>query len=263
MDYVLSVKNLKKVYFPDILALNGISLDIKEGEFVSIIGPSGCGKTTLLKAVAGIEDYQDGEILYRGKRVFCDCEWNRSVIYQDIRVFPWMTAKENIVFALKNKSLKAEEVSEISGRWMKLMKIDEYADKLPKEMSKGMEQKVGVCRVLACEPDLILCDEPFSALDWTTREFLQIEILRYWIEKKKTVIFVTHNVSEAVYLAQKVICLTARPGIIKEVVPIELKMERWEISRDDPKLLDISRYVAGLIEKDIEKSLKVEKEVGY
>ena len=113
MDYVLSVKNLKKVYFPDILALNGVSLDIQSGEFVSIIGPSGCGKTTLLKAIAGIEDYQGGEILYRGKKVFCNCEWNRSVIYQDIRIFPWMTAKENILFALNNKGLKGKEALEI------------------------------------------------------------------------------------------------------------------------------------------------------
>ncbi len=263
MAHVLSVRNMKKVYFPDILALNGISLDIEEGDFVSIIGPSGCGKTTLLKAIAGIEDYQGGEILYRGKKIYCDCEWNRSVIYQDIRIFPWMTARENILFALKTKGLAKNEVLTTADRWMKLMKIDEYADKLPKEMSKGMEQKVGVCRVLACEPDVILCDEPFSALDWTNREFLQIEILRYWVEKKRTVIFVTHNVLEAVYLGQKIICLTARPGVIKEVVPVDLKKERWDISRDDPKLLEISRYVAGLIEKDIEKSLEVEKEVGY
>jgi len=130
-------------------------------------------------------------------------------------------------------------------------------------MSAGMRQKVGVCRVLASDPDLVLCDEPFSALDWTTREFLQWEILEYWQKNKKSVLFVTHNVMEAVYLAQRVVCMTARPGVVKEIVEIDLDRARWNVPRDSKKVLEASRYVARLIEEEVAKASQMERELGY
>ncbi|MBI5167177.1 MAG: ABC transporter ATP-binding protein [candidate division NC10 bacterium] len=236
---------------------------MREGEFVSIIGPSGCGKTTLLKILAGIEDYQEGEVYFEGNRIFSNSDWRRSVIYQDIRLFPWMTARENIYFALENKDLGRKEAREVAERWMRVMEIDGFADNYPAQMSAGMRQKVGVCRVLASDPDLVLCDEPFSALDWTTREFLQWEILEYWQKNKKSVLFVTHNVMEAVYLAQRVVCMTARPGVVKEIVEIDLDRARWNVPRDSKKVLEASRYVARLIEEEVAKASQMERELGY
>ncbi len=262
-DAFLSVKDLRKIYPPDILALDGLDFQIRQGEFVSVIGPSGCGKTTLLKILAGIEGYQKGDVYFEGKRILGNPDWRRSVIYQDIRLFPWMTALENVLFALENKGLGRKEAIEVARKWTRVMEIDGFANHYPAQMSAGMKQKVGVCRVLASDPDLILCDEPFSALDWTTREFLQREILSYWHEKRKTVLFVTHNVSEAVYLAQRVICMTARPGIVKETVRINLDKERWNVPRDSKEVLEASRYVARLIEDEVARASLMERELGY
>jgi ABC-type nitrate/sulfonate/bicarbonate transport system ATPase subunit len=260
----LRIEHLKKVYPPDILALENFDFRMKEGEFVSMIGPSGCGKTTLLKIIAGIEDYQEGEVLFKGVRILNHKDWNRCVIYQDIRLFPWMTATENICFVLENRGYKKREAKEIAFQWMKKMGIDEYGGRYPAEMSAGIKQKVGVCRVLAMDPEFILCDEPFSDLDWVNREFLQKEILRYWYENKKTVLFVTHNVEEAVYLAQRVVCMTARPGSIKGDIKIPLPEEgRWEILRSSKQVLESSHYVASFIDKEIEEAKRQEREMGY
>jgi NitT/TauT family transport system ATP-binding protein len=260
---ILQATEVTKVYPPDIWALDRVSLEIREGRFVSLIGPSGCGKTTFLKIAAGIETYQEGEVLFEGEKVFFDCDWNRSVIYQDIRLFPWMTAAENIYFALENKGLSREEAEGVGERWIQSLGIDDFATKYPGEISQGQKQMVGVARVLALDPTLVLCDEPFSSLDWSTRAYLQIELLKYWYENEKTVLFVTHDIEEAVYLSQEVICMSARPGKIKEVVKVDLPKKRWEIARNDPKVLEYASRVADILAEELEKGKELEREKGY
>jgi len=259
----LSVRNLHKTYPPDIVALKDVSLELAAGTFTAIIGPSGCGKTTLLKIAAGIESYQHGEVLFAGERIAGNTSWKRSVIYQDVRLFPWLTAQANVAFALESKGLPKAEARRQAADWIKRQGLEAHADAYPAELSGGMRQKIGVCRVLANEPELILCDEPFSALDWTARESLQLELLHYWYDQRKTVIFVTHNVEEAVYLAQRVVLMSARPGVIKEIVDVPLPEERWNVRRESPELLEVARYVNNHIADEVRKAKEAELEVGY
>ncbi|MEI6180057.1 MAG: ABC transporter ATP-binding protein [Chloroflexales bacterium] len=259
----LVVRNLHKTYPPDIVALRDVSLALAPGTFTAIIGPSGCGKTTLLKIAAGIETYQHGEVFFAGERIAGNTSWRRSVIYQDIRLFPWLTAQANVVFALESKGLPKAEARRQAAQWIERQGLQPYADAYPAELSGGMRQKIGVCRVLANMPELVLCDEPFSALDWTARESLQLELLRYWYEQRKTVLFVTHNVEEAVYLAQRVVLMSARPGVIKEIVDVPLPEERWSVRRDSPQLLAVAQYVNNHIADEVRKAQAAEQEVGY
>lgn len=261
-DMALSVRNLHKIYPPDIYALQGVNFEMRRGEFTAIIGPSGCGKTTLLRIAAGIETYQHGEVFFESQRVSGTTSWRRSVIYQDIRLFPWLTAQENLVFALESKGVPKFDAKQKAANWIASQGLQAYADAYPSELSAGIRQTIGVCRVLANDPDLILCDEPFSALDWTARESLQMTLLRYWYDQRKTIMFVTHNVEEAVYLAQKVVLMTARPGVIKEVVDIPLPEKRWTVRRDSPQLLDIARYIDNHIAEEVRKAEEVELALG-
>ncbi|MEI7769123.1 MAG: ABC transporter ATP-binding protein [Chloroflexales bacterium] len=259
----LSVRNLHKTYPPDIVALKNVSLELLAGTFTAIIGPSGCGKTTLLKIAAGIERYQHGEVSFAGERIVGNTSWKRSVIYQDVRLFPWLSARDNVAFALESKGLPKAEARRRATEWIARQGLQDHADAYPAELSGGMRQRIGVCRVLANEPELILCDEPFSALDWTARAFLQLELLHYWYDQRKTVLFVTHNVEEAVYLAQRVVLMSARPGVIKEIVDVPLPEERWAVRRDSPQLLEVAQYVNNHIADEVRKAKEAELEVGY
>lgn len=262
-NIVLRAREVTKTYPPDIWALDKVSLDVPEGKFVAMIGPSGCGKTTFLKIAAGLEGYQEGEVIFNGEKVFRTYDWRRSVIYQDIRLFPWMTIGENVYFGLENKGLPRDEVKILGNKWMKLFGVEEFADKYPAEISEGQKQMAGVTRVLALDPLLVLCDEPFSSLDWNTRRYLQTELLKHWFECKKTVLFVTHDVEEAVYLSQEVICMSARPGKIKEVVKVDLPEMRWDVPRDDPRVLKYASHIADILAEELRKGRELEKKEGY
>lgn len=262
-EAVLTAKNLTKVYPPDIWALDKLNLDIRQGKFVSIIGPSGCGKTTFLKIVAGLEGYQEGDVFFDGERVFHNPHWKRAVIFQDVRLFPWMTAKDNVYFALECKGLPKDEVKSIGNKWMKLLGIQEFGDKYPSEISEGQKQMAAMGRVLALDPPLVLCDEPFSSLDWNARRFLQTELLKYWYENKKTVLFVTHDIEEATYLSQEVLCMSARPGRVIEVVKVDLSEKRWEVKRTEPKLLKHASHVSNVLKDELQKGRELEKKEGY
>ncbi|EFO79995.1 ABC transporter-related protein [Oscillochloris trichoides DG-6] len=259
----LSVRHLHKIYPPDIVALYDVNLELPLGEFTAIIGPSGCGKTTLLKIAAGIETYQQGAVAFAGEAIAGNPSWKRSVIYQDVRLFPWLSAQANIAFALESKGIPKAEAQQQAREWIVRQGLEAYADAYPAELSGGTRQKIGVCRVLASQPDLVLCDEPFSALDWNARESLQHDLLHYWYEQRKSVLFVTHNVEEAVYLAQRVVLMSARPGVIKEIVDVPLPDERWTVRRDSPQLLDIARYVNNHIADEVRKAQLLEQELGY
>jgi len=248
---------MRKVYPPDFLALDGFDFELHEGEFVSLIGPNGCGKTTFLKIVTGIEDYQDGILQFDGNDLK-GTDWHRSIIFQEIRLFPWMTIRDNIYFGLTCKGLSKKDAKIVAEKWIKNMRLEKYCDLYPQETSAGTRQIANVARILALGSDLILCDEPFNFLDWKTRNFLQTELLRYWHKTKKTVLFVTHNMEEAVYMSQKVFIMTARPGRVKKIIKVNLPEKRWEIRGDDARFLNIVEKAMGAVGDEIKKSQKMD-----
>jgi NitT/TauT family transport system ATP-binding protein len=224
---ILSIKNLNKTFTKesgeDFTAINDLSLEINEGEFICILGPSGCGKTTLLRIIAGLEKLTTGEIVLNGKSISGPGP-DRGLVFQEFALFPWRTVRKNVEFGLEIKGTDSDEVREISDRYIDLVGLKGFEDFHPGQLSGGMKQRVGIARALANDPAIILMDEPFGALDAQTRNLMQKELLRIWKETKKTVVFITHSVDEAVYLADRIVVLTTRPSNIKKI--FEIKTER-------------------------------------
>ena len=263
MTNIVEAESLKKLYPPDILAIDGFNFEMKSDEFVSLIGPTGCGKTTFLKIIAGFENIQGGKVLFQGKPVKSPAA-NRGVIFQDIRIFPWMTVGQNILFGCKSRGMKPEECKQKLKETMELMQLDnDVLDMYPDRLSMGMRQRTGVARVLANSPDLILLDEPLNALDWVTRDYIQTTILKLWHQTKRPTLFVTHNIPEAVFVAQRVVVMTARPGKEKAVVNIDLPERRWELKRNDDHYLELIKQTSRFVEDELSKAREVEKVVGY
>jgi NitT/TauT family transport system ATP-binding protein len=264
-DLIVDITDVTKVYARgSVHALDFVSLHLKPGEFVSLIGPSGCGKTTLLKTLTGEEDYQSGSVFFQGERIYKNFSWNRAVIYQDIRIFPWMRVNENVYFPLENKGLKKSEAVKVGDEWMDKVGIDKSIRWLyPHELSDGEKQKVSCCRVFALDPAIVLCDEPFSSLDWGTRHALQVELLKYWKEQNKTCIFVTHDIEEAVYLSEKVYCMSARPGRFMEIVDIDIPEDRWTIPRSDPRVVQYTDDITNILIDEIRKAADLDVGIKY
>lgn len=230
MRTVVEVKDLSKVYFDQelektVLALRNIDLEVKEGEFICLIGPSGSGKSTLLNLISGFFSPTKGKILVEGREVEGPGP-DRGVVFQEYTLFPWLTISQNVEFGLKNIGVKREERRERAHYYLKMVGLSDFIDARPFELSGGMKQRVAIARVLALNPEILLMDEPFGALDAQTRQKLQVELLDIWRKDKKTVIFVTHNVDEAVFLADRVVVLTKRPGQIKRDLWIDLQRPR-------------------------------------
>src|ERR1700760_4147870 len=204
----------------DHLALSDISLSVGDGAFVSIVGPSGCGKSTLLYIVGGFIP-ADGEVLVDDRAVDGP-GIERGVVFQEYALFPWLTVRRNILYGLENRDLPAEERDRIADRLIGVIGLDGFEHRYPRELSGGMKQRVALARTLACDPAILLLDEPFGALDAQTREVMQDELLRIWLETRKTVLMITHDVSEAVYLSNRICVMSARPGKIVEGFSIDL-----------------------------------------
>ncbi len=202
-------------------ALSDLSFAVGENEFVGIVGPSGCGKSTLLYIIAGFITPTKGEVLIDHRTVRGPGP-DRGIVFQEYALFPWRTVQDNIKYGLEEKGVPRGEADQIVQKYLRLMGLEGFQHKYPKELSGGMKQRVALARTLAYDPDVLLMDEPFGALDAQTRELQQDELLAIWREKKKTVLFVTHSVEEAVYLSERVVIMTARPGRIKSVVEIAL-----------------------------------------
>ncbi|HWJ78692.1 MAG TPA: ABC transporter ATP-binding protein [Niallia sp.] len=202
--------------------LHDIDLKVKEGEFVTIIGPSGCGKSTLLKAIAGLDTEYKGEILLEDEKV-TGTGSNRGFIFQEPRLFPWHTVEKNIA---GNLSLKNPDVKNTVQNLIKLVRLEGYEKAFPKELSGGMAQRVSIARALLRKPKVLLLDEPFGALDAFTRSHMQEALLNIWQEEKTSMIFVTHDIDEAIYLANKVVIMSAKPGLIQNIIPIDLPFPR-------------------------------------
>ncbi len=206
-------------------AVENVSFDIKDAQFVCIVGPSGCGKSTLLRMIAGLEPISGGEIFVGGKKVTCPSP-SIGFVFQEYTLFPWRTVQKNVEFGLEMKKLPAPEREKIAAKYIDLVGLTKFKDAYPYELSGGMKQRTAIARTLAVNPEVLLMDEPFGALDAQTRNILQEELLDIWSKERKKVLFVTHNVDEAVFLADKVIIMTARPGRIKEIVDIDIPRPR-------------------------------------
>jgi len=225
-------------------ALSGISLAVADSEFVSVLGPSGCGKTTLLRIVAGLETPTSGTISLDGERIAGPSP-RMAMIFQEYSLYPWRTVIDNIEFGLEIRGMTREERKKRAIEYLDLVGLRDFAGRFPYELSGGMRQRVAVARALAIDPAILLMDEPFGALDAQTRNRLQRELLDIWEKTRKTVLFVTHSVDEAVYLSDRIVVLTPRPGRIREIVPIGLPRPR---ERTDVEFARIRRYVLDHVE---------------
>jgi len=206
-------------------ALKAINLDVFEGEFVCLLGPSGCGKSTLLNIVAGFLEPTSGTLIANGKSI-SDPGPDRAMVFQEYALFPWMTVYQNVAFGLEMAGKSRSEIREIVNLWLEKLRLQDFRDRFPKDLSGGMQQRVAIARVLAIDSPMWLMDEPFGALDALTRRQLQNEVLRLWQELGKTILFVTHGIDESVYLATRVVVMTYRPGQIKKIIPINLPRPR-------------------------------------
>jgi sulfonate transport system ATP-binding protein len=200
-------------------ALDGISLDIADNEFVTVVGPSGCGKSTLLNILAGLEEPTEGRALVDGTPVAGPGP-ERGVIFQQYALFPWLTVRQNVEFGLRTNGTPKAERREKAEHFIRLVGLDRFADALPKALSGGMRQRCAIARAYAVNPSILLMDEPFGALDALTRVTLQEQLLDTWSEEKRTVLFITHDVDEAVFLSNRVIVMAARPGRVYDVVEV-------------------------------------------
>jgi len=232
-----------------ILALSDISLDIEPKEFICLLGPSGCGKTTLLRTIGGLEKATSGCIAINNHKV-SGPDPMMAMIFQEYSLFPWRTIRDNIAFGLEIRNVPREEREEAVDTYLSLVGLTEFADSYPYELSGGMRQRVAVARALAINPGILLMDEPFGALDAQTRNMMQRELLDIWEKTKKTIIFVTHSVDEAVFLADRIVVLTPRPGTIRDIIPIDLPRPRDRTSED---FLRIRRFVLSLIDETMAK----------
>ena len=226
-------------------ALVTINLEVEDKEFTCILGPSGCGKTTLLRIIAGLEKSTSGKVIIGGEVVTGPTP-RMAMIFQDYSLFPWRTVLDNIAFGLEVKGIGEEERHNVAAQYLDLVGLSGFGENFPYELSGGMRQRVAVARALAIDPSVLLMDEPFGALDAQNRNMLQKQLLEIWDKTKKTILFVTHSVDEAVFMADRIIVLTSRPGTIKEIVPIDLPRPR---DRTSPDFAKVRRYVLGLIDE--------------
>jgi NitT/TauT family transport system ATP-binding protein len=233
----------------EVKALAEVSFSVRDNEFISIIGPSGCGKTTLLKMIDGLLPYDSGRILIDGKQVTAPGP-DRAVVFQSFALLPWRTVLANVEFSLELRQLPKEQRTKTARDYLKRVGLSDFENHYPHELSGGMQQRAGLARALAVNPAILLMDEPFGAVDAQTRQLLQEELLELWQRERKTVVFVTHSMDEAVYLSDRVVVMTPRPGKVAEVLEVPLPRPRAaEEVRRDPKFVDLTNYIWDVLKK--------------
>ncbi|CAN7368120.1 ABC transporter ATP-binding protein [Paraburkholderia sp. DD10] len=251
MSASIDVRNVAKSYRVNrgnpFAALDGVSFHVAAGEFVSLVGASGCGKTTLLDLIGGLTLPDAGEILIGGRKIEGP-GLDRGIVFQQYALFPWRTALGNVAFGLEAKGVPKAERLARARRILELVGLSEFADRYPHQLSGGMKQRVAIARSLAYEPDVLLMDEPFAALDAQTRETLQHELLRIWKRTGTTVVFITHSIDEAIYLGQRVLVMAASPGRVTHVLPVNVsKNDAGEDVRATPEFVRLRHEVWQLI----------------
>ncbi len=237
-EHKVQVKNLCKS-FDDLKVLENCNFDIKKGEFVCVVGPTGCGKTTFLNLLTCLIEPTSGEILVDGERANPK-KHNLSFVFQEPSAFPWLTVKKNIGFGLNIKRESADKKEDSVEKIIRLMGLEKYKDSYPHELSVSTEQKVVIGRAFAMNPDLLLMDEPYGQMDMKTRFYLEDEVLRLWKELGSTIVFITHNVEEAVYLSERVLILSQKPASVKEEVLIDLPHPRDVASK---QFIEYRKYI--------------------
>ncbi|ORX23937.1 nitrate/sulfonate/bicarbonate ABC transporter ATP-binding protein [Thermoanaerobacterium sp. PSU-2] len=258
----LVIENISKSFMLDLktnIVLDNVNLLINKGEFICIIGPSGCGKSTLLNIIAGLESASCGRIILNGS-VVKDAGIDRAVMFQEPALFPWLTVIDNVEFGMKMAGIKKEERKRRAMKYLKMVHLTKFKDSYIHQLSGGMMQRVALARALAIDSQVLLMDEPFSALDSQTRDILQLELQRIWMDTKKTIVFVTHNIEEAVVLADRVVVMSTNPGRVKKEFKIELSRPR------KPESPDVNYYVREIMDElreEVEKVAKSEYDGGW
>jgi NitT/TauT family transport system ATP-binding protein len=256
VEPAIRIRGVRKVFAADgreVVALDGIDLDVAPGELVCLLGPSGCGKSTLLNAVAGFSPPTSGSIVANGRTVAAPGP-DRAMVFQEYALFPWMTVERNVAFGLEVRGAPRQAIRATVGPLLAKLNLSDFRDRFPKDLSGGMRQRVAIARVLAIDPPMLLMDEPFGALDALTRRNLQDELLRIWAEYRKTILFVTHGIEESIYLADRVVVMTYRPGTVKRIVPVALPRPRDPASAEFNAL---KREISALV---MEEQLRHEAE---
>jgi NitT/TauT family transport system ATP-binding protein len=254
----LEIDHLSKHYWldregRDVLALSDVSLSVMDGEFMALVGPSGCGKTSLLNIVAGLLPYDEGSVVIDGKRV-SGPGIDRAVVFQHSSLLPWRTIAGNVRYGMEmQRRFDAATMAERVDYFIKLVGLSGFERHYPSELSGGMQQRVNLARALAADPAVLLMDEPFAALDAQTREFMQAELLKIWTKARKTVLFITHQINEAIYLADRVAVMSARPGRVKDVFDVPFGRPRTLALKRDPRFLALEDSVWRLIEEESER----------
>lgn len=254
----VSLRNISLAYTTNshgrLTALQNINLQVRTGEFLCIVGPSGCGKSTLLHLIAGLHRQSSGEVLIDNAPVQ-GTGTDRMLIFQELGLFPWLTVKQNVEFGMRMKGISKSERQRKVREYLRLVHLQQFEDSYTHQLSGGMRQRVALARALATEPDVLLMDEPFAALDAQTRDLLHDELERIWAETGRTIIFVTHNVREAVRLGDRVVLMTFRPGRIKREYTIDLPRPRH---LEDTEVAGAAREILDDLREEINKSLEVE-----
>lgn len=250
---MIEINDLSKSY-EDLKVLDHINLSIPKGQFVSLIGPSGCGKSTLINIISGLDKATEGKVMIEGKKVE-GTDTDRIMVFQNAALFPWLNVSENVAFGLKNLNQSKKEIKTKVDDLLKKVHLYKFKDKYPHQLSGGMKQRVSIARSLVMDPNILLMDEPFSALDEQTRMLLHSELQQIWLETKKTIIFVTHNIREAVKLSDRVIVMGTRPGRIIDDIQIRIEHPRQST---DPKVFTNEDIIFKKLKGEIEKIAREE-----
>jgi len=254
----LQIDHLTKHYWlerenRDVLAVSDVSFSVGDGEFLAIVGPSGCGKTSMLNIIAGLLPYEEGTVTIDGKRV-SGPGIDRAVVFQHASLLPWRTIAGNVRYGMElQKRFDQATMKERTEYFIKLVGLTGFERHYPSELSGGMQQRVNLARALAADPVVMLMDEPFAALDAQTREFMQAELLKIWSKAKKTVVFITHQINEAIYLADRVVVMSARPGRVKDIFQVPFERPRSLSLKRDPRFLQLEDAVWKLIEEESDR----------
>lgn len=251
-----------KSHITEFTALQDIHFNVQAGEFMVLVGPSGCGKSTLLDLLVGLANPTSGRILLDGREITGPA-LDRGIVFQQYALFPWKSAKANIEFGLEAKGTPKRERSELARHYLSLVGLSGFEERYPHELSGGMKQRVAIARSLAYDPEVLLMDEPFAALDAQTRETMQSELLQIWEKTGKTIVFITHGIDEAVYLGQRVAVMTSRPGRIKQIIDIPFGSRSQEHDlRADPNFVSARHEIWDLIREEVSKAQELERRHG-
>jgi len=248
-------RSLRKSYFDirrkeEVVAIAGLDLDIADDEFITVLGPSGCGKTSFLNIIAGFERETGGSLHLDGSPIPGPGP-DRGVVFQEYALFPWLTVEKNVSFGLRERGVPAAGRAQRTRRQLQAVGLTGFETRYPHELSGGMRQRVALARVLVNEPKILLMDEPFAALDAQTRTLMQQELLNVWSLDRRSVVFITHNIEEAILLGDRIVVMTARPGRIKEIVPVRIERPRDVTSEE---FNAIRRRVSGLLEEEVKRA---------